>query len=325
MADLQAAKAIVLAFHEDLDAGDAEKALATNCAPGFTWHGMLPFHELTGAEAVASAFWEPLRQAIGPWQRRPDIFFAGLNETDGFGSVWVVEMGHLMGLWDAPWIGFAPSRKLGFLRYCEFHRIEDGKIAETAHYIDIVNFLAQDGRSPLPDAPGLVTLSPSPRTHDGLLLGEHREETGRKTLDLITAMVAELRSHSISSPDDHLERFWMPDMGWYGPGGIGASAWFHGYNRGHTHPFEAGLEFVKFKEHVARLGEGRYGGFFGYPSITLKSKGYLGQPASDTPGDMRIVDLYRRQGDKLAENWIFIDLPHFFMMQGTDILEPMRS
>jgi hypothetical protein len=35
---------------------------------------------------------------------------------------------------------------------------------------------------------------------------------------------------------------------------------------------------------------------------------------------MRVVDIYRRDGDKLAENWIFIDLLHFLKMQGQDIL-----
>ena len=80
------------------------------------------------------------------------------------------------------------------------------------------------------------------------------------------------------------------------------------------------MGFVRHNGHLARLGEGHYGGFFGYPSLTMTSKGYMGLPASDTPADMRIIDLYRRDGDKLAENWIFIDLPHFYAMQGLDLL-----
>ncbi len=28
-------------------------------------------------------------------------------------------------------------------------------------------------------------------------------------------------------------------------------------------------------------------------------------PASEKPGDMRVIDMYRREGDKLSENWIF--------------------
>jgi hypothetical protein len=114
-------------------------------------------------------------------------------------------------------------------------------------------------------------------------------------------------------------------MCWFGPGGIGTSAFFEGYRRGHAGPFEQGLEYVRHTEHVARLGEGTFGGFFGYPSLTMRNTGgFLGLPASAEAADMRIVDLYRREGDKLAENWIFIDLLHFCAMQGVDLLERVR-
>ena len=36
---------------------------------------------------------------------------------------------------------------------------------------------------------------------------------------------------------------------------------------------------------------------------------------------MRVVDIYRRDGDKLAENWIFIDILHFLDMQGLNVLQ----
>jgi len=46
----------------------------------------------------------------------------------------------------------------------------------------------------------------------------------------------------------------------------------------------------------------------------------MGMPATDKPSDMRVIDMYRRAGDKLTENWIFIDLLHFWYNQGVDIL-----
>lgn len=67
---------------------------------------MHPFGELTGPAAVAEAFWRPLTRM----QRRADIFIAGLNELDGFQGRWVVSMGHLMGLFDRPWLA---SRRRG--------------------------------------------------------------------------------------------------------------------------------------------------------------------------------------------------------------------
>jgi hypothetical protein len=40
---------------------------------------------------------------------------------------------------------------------------------------------------------------------------------------------------------------------------------------------------------------------------------------------MRVVDIYRRDGDKLAENWVFIDLLHYLLLLGVDVLERSRT
>jgi hypothetical protein len=40
---------------------------------------------------------------------------------------------------------------------------------------------------------------------------------------------------------------------------------------------------------------------------------------------MRVVDIYRRDGDKLAENWVLIDLLHWLKQQGLDVLERTRG
>ena len=44
-------------------------------------------------------------------------------------------------------------------------------------------------------------------------------------------------------------------------------------------------------------------------------------PASDRSADMRVVDIYRREGDKIAENWVLIDLPWWLYQQGVDVLK----
>ena len=323
MDELQAAKAIVQAANRDIDAaipGDAPRAVARHVAGDYLWRGVHPFNEQLGADTVGETFWRPLKEAMGPLQRRPDIFLAGANQVDGWSTIWVAESGHFMGIWEQPWLGFAPAGKLAFLRYAEFHRVSDGRIAETACFVDILNMLAVSGHDIALENTGTELLAPGPRTHDGLLYNPQPPEEGRSTVELIAAMIADLRANSLCSPRGHLDRFWTSDMCWFGPGGIGASAFHHGYRRGHAEPFEEGLEFLGHTEHVARIGEGSFGGFFGYPSLTLRARGYLGLPESDTPAEMRIVDLYRRQGHKLAENWIFIDIPHFFAMQGHHLL-----
>lgn len=325
MSDLQAAKAHVLDFYDALDAspaGQSADILARYCADGFTWRGMHPFNEQSGASDVARVFWDPLKASLTPIQRRPDMFVAGTNWIDDHASIWVVQMGHLLGNFDADWLGIRATRKMAFLRYVEFHRIENGLIAETASYCDVLSVILQAGYRPLPQATGAEVLAPGPRTQDGVLLGQSDPAEGAKTLTLINAMVADLVGGGVQSPGDHLARFWHENMCWFGPAGIGASGWFDGYRRGHSGPFEDGLEFVRHNGHQCRLGDGNFGGFFGYPSLTMRATGgFLGLAASNCEADMRIVDMYRRDGDKLAENWIFIDMLHFLKMQGVDLLD----
>jgi hypothetical protein len=64
-----------------------------------------------------------------------------------------------------------------------------------------------------------------------------------------------------------------------------------------------------------------YGGFFGWPNMTLTpTKEYMGINVAEKSCEMRVIDMYRREGEKLTENWIFIDFLHFWKMQGIDIL-----
>ena len=85
-------------------------------------------------------------------------------------------------------------------------------------------------------------------------------------------------------------------------------------------------EGYRFNGHVCRMAEGHFGGFFGWPNLTLRNAGgYLGMTAGTAPADMRVVDLYREADGKLAENWIFIDILHFLKMQGLDVLGRLKS
>ena len=89
-------------------------------------------------------------------------------------------------------------------------------------------------------------------------------------------------------------------------------------------PVEGGR--VSDATRITRFAEGNHCGFFGWPNLTLiPTGGYLGMPGSNKPADMRVTDIYRRDGDKLAENWVIIDLLHFLNMQGYDVLERFKQ
>ena len=46
----------------------------------------------------------------------------------------------------------------------------------------------------------------------------------------------------------------------------------------------------------------------------------MGLPSSEQSLSFNVIDIYRREGDKLAENWIFIDLLYMLAQQGDDVL-----
>ena len=330
MTEFQSQKATVLALHEALRAAapdTVEAILARHTAPDWHWRGPHPFHERTGAADVARTFWQPFLHAFSAVQRRPDIFFAGRNEIDGFNGVWVVQMGHLMGLFDAPFLGIPPTGRIAMLRFAEFHRVEGGRIVETAFFCDLLHLMRQAGLRPLPPQTGAHLVQPGPATHDGLLTGPQDPEEGRATLALINAMIGAINDHkAFSGPEEELARHWHDDMIWWGPEGIGATYTIPRYIAQHQQPFRRQTGRRVFNGHVARLAEGAYGGFFGWPNLTLHpTGGYMGLPAQGQAADMRVVDIYRRAGDKLAENWIFIDMLHFLNMQGLDVLARLPS
>lgn len=330
MINFQREKNLVRELHAELDSaasGGTADALTKYTAPNLLWRGFHPFNEISGADAVATRFWDPLRNSLTQMQRREDIFFAGRNETDGFNSVWVVSMGHLMGLFDNEWLGIAPTGKMVFLRYCEFNKVEDGQVTETAMYFDIPHLMMQIGLQPFPPQTAAHLVQPGPRTHDGLLLEEQPADEGEKTLASINAMIGDLGTWQLGLPlEEELARTWNDDMIWWGPAGIGATYTIERYAKQHSGPFRAGFADRSKTKHLCRLAEGHYGGFFGWPNFTARpTGGFMGMPATEKPGEMRVIDIYRREGDKLSENWIFIDLLHFWKTQGVDILERMTK
>jgi predicted ester cyclase len=330
MNDLQGAKELVSACHAALDGAKIDSipsVLDAFTARKYLWRGFHPFDELTGAESVGTTFWVPLRQSLKRLQRRQDIFFAGRNQIDDFQSIWVVSMGHLMGLFDAPWLGIPPTGKMAFLRYCEFNRIENGRIAETAMYFDIPHLMMQAGLQPFPPQTAAHLVQPGPMTHDGLVLEAQDPAEGDRTLALINAMIRDLGQwQSGLRLEEELARTWADDMVWWGPAGIGATYTIDRYARQHSAPFRAGFTDRSKTNHICRMAEGHYGGFFGWPNFTaIPTGGFMGMPGTGKPGEFRVIDIYRRAGDKLAENWILIDLLHFWNQQGVDILGRMAE
>jgi len=333
IAEIQTAKEIVREYQRVFDSADVDSLTATldpMVADDYHWRGMHPFYEQRGARAVCDVFWKPFKSAFTSVQRREDVFFAGANDVDDGTSIWVCSMGHFMGLFDHDWLGIRPTQKIAFLRYAEFHRVECGHIVETALFCDILSIMQQAGQYPLPQQTGAAFIHPGPRTHDGILNDANDPQQAAKTIALLNHMIADLdllnKSENDNCPPELLAQTWHDDMAWYGPAGIGATYTIERYQKQHQYPFRQGLKDKKYNGHIARIAEGNYAGFFGWANLSNRlAGGFLGMPEGAKPGEMRVVDVYRRDGDKLAENWVFIDLLHYLSIQGLDVLKRTKQ
>ncbi|MBC6402561.1 MAG: nuclear transport factor 2 family protein [Hyphomonadaceae bacterium] len=329
MSDFQREKLLIRDYTAAFDASlhtDPEKTLLDYVTRDYCWRGVHPFYESEGAEAVVERFWNPLSTSIRHIQRREDIFFAGRNIYRDIQEVWTCSMGHFMGLFDKNWLDIPATRKVVFLPYAEFHRVEGEKIAETALFIDIIRVTQQAGLNPVPQQTAAPIVQPGPRTHDGICLDMSDPAESQKTLDLLDEMVSDLSELNVSGndhcPPEFLARTWHEDMIWYGPAGIGTTYTIPRYQEQHQYPFRSSLTHKVFNGHVTRIAEGNYAGWFGWPNLYNVNKGgFLGLPGSDMRAEMRIVDIYRRNGDRLAENWVFIDLLHYCTQHGVDLLK----
>ncbi len=233
----------------------------------------------------------------------------------------MISMGHFMGYMNKSWLGLPAKNRILFLRYAEFNCIQDGMITRSSFFCDLIGLLQQMSINVLPLQTGSSFIYPGPRTHDGLLFESHDPEESARTLKLVNRMIDDLdkinKSGEDCPPAEFLEETWHEDMIWYGPAGIGASYTISRYQE---------QQDKIFNGHICRLAEGNYACFFGWPNLTNTNVGgFMGLPASGVRADMRVVDIYRRQGDKLAENWVLIDLPWWLKQQGVDVFDRIKK
>lgn len=325
MGKYTAAKQCALAYFDALErcgGAELEAVLEAHLTPDYEMRSVYPFREVSGARAAAGTVWGPMKRALCHMQRRQDIFVAGDNEFSD--EIWVMSMGHFMGLFDEDWLGIPRTGKMASLRYAEFVCVKENKIAKTGLFLDLLGLMHQAGVYPLPPMTGQYFIYPGPRRHNGLLLEDAPEEQSAGTLALVKRMCDELNEENdnMFCPPEVYEHSFSRDMIWYGPCGIGASYTIPRYLRQHQWPFSAGLGEKRFNGHAVRFAEGDFACWFGWPNLTnCPVGGFLGLPGGKVPADMQVVDVYACHEDMIEENWVLIDLPWWLKQQGLDIFE----
>lgn len=305
-----------------LGSGGAEAWLRDACAPDLAFHGPAPVNDLAGVDAVGESLWDPLLSALPDLERRPDAVMAGAFN----GGLWTAHIGHLVGVFEADLWGIPATRRPVWLRYGAFERLEHGKVAQAYWILDLPGLMMQAGVWPMAPGLGLPLLSPAPASQDGLRPDLADPAEGAASLALVEAMIAGLMSYdgrSLASMG--MRRFWSDDFHWYGPGGIGTMRGHADYERGHQRPFLTAFPDRKGGDHKCRIGDGAYVASTGWPSVraTHTGGGFMGLAPTGRKISMRVMDVWRRDGDRLVENWVYIDLIDLLAQMGVDVFARM--
>ena len=301
---------------------ELDRAAGDVLAVDARWDVCAPVEAVSGREAIVDAVIRPLRAALTGARRRDEIFIGG-QDRFGEGGRWCAAVTHVVGTFDAPLWGVAPSGRLVFLRLGEFHRLDpDGRSMHARLIFDLPDLMRQAGRRPFEAGLGTEMLFPGPATHDGVCPG-HGD--GAASLALVERMLGDLHEYdprtAASAGQTGADGAWADDLLWYGPGGIGSTYRWDGFVADHRAAFLSAFPDRKGGNHYCRIGDGAYAAVSGWPSMTMTHRGpYLGVPATNRALTLRVMDFYRCADGRIAENWVLLDYVDLFRQMGRDIL-----
>jgi predicted ester cyclase len=314
-------KAAYGAFLDSFAGGDLEKIRAAGgriFAPDARVEASHPVNATPPGTGYIDDVIAPVHAAFGGLRRHTDVMIGGQYQ----GGEWVTSMGYFCGDFQAPLFGIPASGKLAFLRFGEFHRMEQGRIVEGYVFLGLAELIIALGLWPFAQSWGYEGVVPGPSTHDGIVPGLTEDEQSRAAADLVEDMLMRL-----TSDDEAWRPYWAKDMVWYGPGALGSYATLEGFAR-FQRPFEQIFEGwgdgqnegITGVASNCKAGDGTYVFLCGWPQLTgVQIKPFLGLPATGKRVFMRDCDWWRVENGKIAENWCMLDIPHVLAQLGHDL------
>ena len=292
-----------------------------------------PINRIDGCEEILSSFFLPMLTAFPDLYRRTDILFGGIF----LGEEWVTGAGHFVGTFANDWMGIPANNELTYLRFGEFHKMERGQAVETFLFLDLVDLLRQIGKWPLlENSLGNEKFVPGPMTSDGIILGEKNLEDSETSLLLVEQMLKKL-----FTLEQEWRPFWHQKMMWYGPSGYGSYIGIEGFSSFQL-PYESIFDSYRkgtfgmtcergssldkaVKGHFTRFAEGNYIASGGWPSHGGHlCRKWLGIEPKGQQFTCRVSDWWRREGDKLIENWVFVDLIDMLKQLDYDVFKAVN-
>jgi len=321
-----ALKALIAAYRKataSYDPATVRVAADALFAPDATIKLCHPFGEV--ADLIDAAL-TPLHQAMPDLERRDMIVVAG---TTPEGADWIGCMGNYMGTFLAPFLDIPPTGHLAHMRYHEFFCVADGKIVEMQAIWDIPELMMQANAWPMAPQLGKFMTTPAPMSGDGLVT----DGDGKATMDHVIDMLTDLCRFP-ANPDPEimqLEKYWHPQVNWYGPAGIGTCRGISGFRHWHQGPFLRGMPDRKLDAMGDLMShwiaQGAYVAETGWPNmrLTVSGDGWMGIAPSGREILMRSLDFWRVEDGLIRENWVLVDLLDVYRQLGVDVFARMRE
>jgi hypothetical protein len=289
-------------------------------------HLAYPFEDLIGPQDLFDTAYRPLLHSWPDLERRDFIVLAGEAETGD----WVGCGGYYIGVFEHPWLDIPRTLHPTCMRFCEFFRLEQGKIVEMQALWDIPQVMMQARAWPMAPALGVEWLVPGPAPQNGINERPRDDARSNSSLTLVREMLDSLSKFAEGGHRAmNLEKFWHPKMTWYGPSGIGTNRRLSGFRNWHQIPFLKGMPDREGGRgtHMTLFAEGDFVGFTAWPGMRarISGDGWMGIAPGDQEITMRSLDFWRCENGLIRENWVLVDLLDVYYQIGVDVFSRMRE
>ena len=303
-------------------------------APDASWYGPEPINTLHGPREFADNFWRPLLHSFPDLKRHTILFFGGESNgrRDGDlardGKMWVTGTGLFTGTFVEDYLGIPATGAKVSIRWGEFCRVENEQILETYFLLDFIDLMQQAGFNVLPPSLGTDGDYAAPIAADGVMHNPQDQPSSAYTLKHMRRFIFEgLNGYDESNlASMGMANFFHPDLKWYGPGGIGACYTFKEFEDYHQKHWLHAFPDREVQDLTSLFAEGVYSGGPGWTGVKATHRGeYKGVAATERSITVNGLDWWKREGEELIENWVFVDMIHLFRQFGVDLFDRLAE
>ena len=248
------------------------------------WHGPPGFGDIHGVDGFKNEVMKPFYATF------PDYHV--VNEIEVADGDWVAATGLLTGTPTDEWLGVPATGKPIVMRFSDFWRVEDGRLAENWVMVDNIGVMRQ-----LADPDG----DPWPSDCPEIYKTPHDGSQAEQNIDLVHRMIDSLNVTDAEAPHE----YWIDDMIWHGPPGWGD---VHGIDAFKTDVL--GRFFSAFPDFHGvvdiELADDNWVAATGVVTGTHQGD-WFGIAPTGRPMEMRYSDFWRIENGRLEENWVMID------------------